>query len=63
MLIQIDVITWWLRLLPYTLLNASIVGIDKVFQHIDMLSIDILSIGSDFRVLGHLWSQNDVIRS
>ncbi len=45
----------------------------KVFEHIDMLStciqyqpytvIPTLLLGSDFGVLGHLWSQNDVIMS
>ncbi len=44
----------------------------KVFEHINMLSIGIWHypqiviptlLGSGFRVLGHLWSQNDVIRS
>jgi hypothetical protein len=43
-----------------------------VFGHIDMLSIGIwyqnytfipTLLGSDFGVLGHLWSQNDVIMS
>ena len=45
----------------------------KVFEHIDMLSIDIwlkpytvlttLLLGSNVGVLGHLWNQNDVITS
>jgi hypothetical protein len=43
-----------------------------VFEHIDMLSIDVRSkpytvittqLGSDFGVLGHLWSQNHIITS
>jgi hypothetical protein len=43
-----------------------------VFEHIDMLSISIQHqpytvlltlLGSDVGVLGHLWSQNDVIMS
>ncbi len=55
------------------LLPTSILDIYKVFEHIDMLSIGIwlqpytviptLLLGSDFGVLGHLWSQNDVIMS
>ncbi len=54
------------------LLPASILNIYKVFEHIDMLSIGIqyqpytvipTLLGSDFGVLGHLWSQNDVIMS
>ena len=52
------------------LLPASNLDIYKVFEHIDMLSIGIQQqpytviptlLGSDFEVLGHLWSQNDVI--
>jgi hypothetical protein len=44
----------------------------KVFEHIDMLSIGIkyqpysvnpTLLGSDFGVLGHMWSQNDVTMS
>jgi hypothetical protein len=51
---------------------TSILDIYKVFEHIDMLSIGIwlqpytiipTLLGSDFGVLGHLWSQNDVIMS
>ena len=43
-----------------------------MFQHIDMLSMGIqyqpysvlpILLGSDFGVLDHLWSQNDVIMS
>jgi hypothetical protein len=55
------------------LLPTSILDIYKVFDYIDMLSIGIqyqpytvtptLLLGSDFGVLGHLWSQNDVIMS
>ncbi len=54
------------------LLLASILDIYKVFEHIDMLSMAIrywpytvipTLIGSDFGVLAHLWSQNDVIMS
>jgi hypothetical protein len=57
----------YLKLLP-----ASILNIYKVFEHIDRLSIGIwyqpytvlpTLPGSDFGVLGHLWSQNDVIAS
>ena len=50
-----------------------ILDICKVFEHIDMIStciqyqpytvIPTLLLGSDFGVLGHLWSQNDVIIS
>jgi hypothetical protein len=48
------------------LILASILDIYKVFQDIGMLSIDIqyhpytvipTLLGSDFGVLGHLWSQ------
>ncbi len=55
------------------LLPTSILYMFKVFEHIDMLSINIqyqpytviptLLLGSDFGVLGHLWSRNDVIMS
>ncbi len=54
------------------LLPTSILDIYKVFEDIDMLSMGIQYqpctvipnlFGSDFRVLGHLWSQNDVIMS
>ena len=54
------------------LLPTSILDIYKVFEHIDMLSMGIqyqpyivipTLLGSDFGVLGHLWSQNDVITS
>ncbi len=57
-----------LKLLPTYILDMC-----KVFEHIDMLStcikyqpytvIPTLLLGSDFGVLGHLWSQNDVIMS
>jgi hypothetical protein len=67
-----DVITSWLADRHLNLLPASILDIYKVFEHIDMLSIGIgyqpytlilpTLLGSDFGVLGHLWSQiNDVI--
>jgi hypothetical protein len=48
------------------LLSTSILDIYKVFEHIDMLSMNIKKqpytviptlLGSDFGVLGHLWSQ------
>jgi hypothetical protein len=51
---------------------AYIWNIYKVFDHIDMLSIDVwlkpytvitTQLGSDFGVLGHLSSQNDIITS
>jgi hypothetical protein len=55
------------------LLPTSILDIHKVVEHIDMLSMCIqyqpctviptLLLGSEFGVLGHLWSQNDVITS
>jgi hypothetical protein len=54
------------------LLPASIFDMNKMFDHIDMLSIGIwyqpytvipTLLGSDFGALGHLWSQNDVITS
>ncbi len=54
------------------LLPTSILDIYKVFEHIHMLSMGIqyqpytfiaTLLGSDFGVLGHLWSQNDVIVS
>jgi hypothetical protein len=54
------------------LLHKSILDIYKVIEHIDMLSMGIqyqpytvipTQLGSDFGVLGHLWSQNDVIMS
>jgi hypothetical protein len=54
------------------LLPTSILDIYKVFVHIDMLSIGIQQqpytviptlLGSEFGVLGYLWSQNDVIMS
>jgi len=51
------------------LLHASILDIYQVFEHIDMLSVGIAAalhsistlLDSDFGVLCHLWSQNDVI--
>ncbi len=54
------------------LLLTSILDIYKVIEHIDMLSMGIqyhpytvipTLLGSDFWVLGHLWSHNDVIMS
>ncbi len=54
------------------LLPVSILDIYTVFEHIDMMSIGIqlqpytvipISLGSDFGVLRHLWSQNDFIMS
>jgi hypothetical protein len=54
------------------LLPVSILDIYTVFEHIDMMSIGIqlqpytvtpTLFGSDFGVMGHLWSQNDVIKS
>jgi hypothetical protein len=55
------------------LLPTSILDIYNVFEHIDMLYMGIkyhpytdiptLLLGSDFGVLGHLWSQNDMIMS
>ena len=68
---QNDVIMSWLRLtatsncFPHSYLTYNMI------EHIDMLSIGIqfqhyinirtLLLGSDSGVLGHLWSQNDVI--
>jgi hypothetical protein len=58
---------------PLKLLPTSILDIYKeVFEHIDLLSMGIqyqpytviaTLLGSDFEVLDHLWSQNDVITS
>ncbi len=54
------------------LLLTSILDTYKVIEHIDMLSMGIqyqshtvipTLLGSDFGVLGHLWSQNDEIMS
>ncbi len=54
------------------LLPTSILDIYKVFENIYILSIYIkyqpytvtpTPLGSDFGVLGHIWSQNDVIMS
>jgi hypothetical protein len=54
------------------LLSTSILDAYKVIEHIDMLSMGIqyqpytvilTLLGSDFGVLGHLWSQNDEIMS
>jgi hypothetical protein len=55
-----------------SLLPTSILDTYNVIKHIDMLSMGIqyhpytvitTLLGSDFGVLGHLWSQNDVIMS
>jgi hypothetical protein len=52
------------------LLLTSILNIYKVIEHIDMLSMGIpyqpytvipTLLGSDFGVLGHLLSQNDIV--
>jgi hypothetical protein len=57
------------------LLSPSVKHIYNVFEHIDMLSIGIQKqkqpsytviptlLGSDFEILGHLWSQDDIITS
>jgi hypothetical protein len=54
------------------LLPTSILDIYKVIEYIDMLSMGIqyqpyivipTLLGSDFGVLGHWWSQNDVFMS
>jgi hypothetical protein len=54
------------------LLSTSILDTYKVIEHIDMLSMGMqyqpytvipTLLGSDFEVLGHLRSQNDVIMS
>jgi hypothetical protein len=54
------------------LFPTSILDIYKVIEHIDMLSMGMqyqpfivipTLLGSYFGVLGHLWSQNDVIMS
>ncbi len=54
------------------LLPISILDIYKLFEYIDMLSIDIqyqpytvlpTQLGSEFGVRGHLWSQNDAFLS
>ncbi len=53
-------------------LLTSVLDIYKVFEHIDMLSLGMrlwqytvipTLLGSDFGVLAHLWSQNNVITS
>jgi hypothetical protein len=57
---------------PLKLLPISILDIHKVFEHINMLCIGIWAqpytviptlLGADFGILGHSWSQNDVIMS
>ena len=54
------------------LLPTSILHIYNMFEHIDMLAMGIQQqpstvlltlLGSDFEVLGHLWSQHDVVMS
>ena len=49
------------------LLPTSILDMYKVFEHIDMLwqpyTVIPTLLGSEFGVLLHLWSQNDVIMS
>ena len=52
------------------LLPNSISDTYKMIEHIDMLSIGLTQLylvptllGSDFGVLGHLWSQDDEIMS
>ncbi len=56
-----------LKLLPTSILDTY-----KAIEHIDMLSMGIqyhpytvipTLLGLDFRVMGHLWSQNDEIMS
>jgi hypothetical protein len=72
---QNDIITSWLRLTAISNYLLHTYETYKVFQHIlSMLSIGIgyqpytytgkpILHGSHFGVLGHLWSQNDVITS
>ena len=52
------------------LLHVSILDMNKVFEYLEMVSIGIWSqpytyipmlLVSDYRVLGHMWSQNDVM--
>ena len=56
----------------HKLLPTFILDIYTLFEHIDMLSMGIRKqpytdlpplICSDFGVLGHLWSQNDIKKS
>jgi hypothetical protein len=56
----------------HKLIPTSILDTWNVIEHINMLSMGIqyhpytgirTLLGSDFGVLGHLWSQNDVIMS
>jgi hypothetical protein len=73
--VKINVIMSWLWLTAISslkLLSTSLLDIYKRFEHIDMISMGIqyqlytvipTLLGSDFGVLGHLWSQNDVIMS
>jgi hypothetical protein len=67
-----DVIMSWLRLTSTSNCFPHLHYTYNMFEHIDMLSIGIHQqpytvlptlLGSDFEVLGHLWSQHDVIMS
>ena len=67
-----DVIMSWLRLTSTSKCFPHPYYTYNMFEHIDMLSIGIHQqpytvlptlLGSDFEVLGHLWSQHDVIMS
>ncbi len=69
---QNDVIMSWWRLTATSNCFPHPYQTYKVFEHIDMLSMGIQQqpytvlpnlLGSDFVVLGHLWSQNDMITS
>jgi hypothetical protein len=66
------VIMSWLRLASTSYCFPHPYYTYNIFEHIDMLSIGIQQqpytvlptlLGSDFEVLGHLWSQHDVIMS
>jgi len=66
------VIMSWLRLTSTSNCFPHPYHTYNMFEHIDMVSIDIQQqpytvlptiLGSDFEVLGHLWSQHDVIMS
>ena len=67
-----DVIRSWLRLTSTSNCFPHPYHTYNMFEHIDMLSIGIQQqpftvlptlLGSDFEVLGHLWSQHHVIMS
>ena len=69
---QHDVIMSWLRLTSTSNCIPHPYYTYNMFEHIGMLSIGIQQqhytvlptlLGSDFEVLGHLWSQHDVIMS